>query len=936
MRRWAESGDARPDLIGRSAERRIIDRLIDDIHGGRSASLVLHGEPGIGKTALLDYAMWRAADCRLARAAGVESEEELAFGGLHQLCAPFLDQLDRLPSPQLDALGTAFGLVLGDPPDRFLIGLSVLNLLAEVAADRPLVCLIDDAQWLDRASAETLAFVARRLVADSVLLVFAIRDPIGGHILDGLERLRLRGLDDHHARALLATMRVGPFDNRIRDRIVAETQGNPLALLESWTGLDSAEPIDGLMPSGGQHSAGHIERGFLRRLAALPPQTRQLALIAAAEPIGDVDLLRRAASFAGIDVVAALAAVVDAELIRVDGSVTFRHPLVRSVAYEAGTPVQRQEAHRVLARATDPVTDPDRRAWHLARASVGPDETAAAALEASAGRARSRGGLSAAASFLDRAAQLTADPAQRGARTLAAAEARYQAGAFAEALELLDAADLSRMDDLGRTRAELVRGQIMFAARSASAGLPILLAAAGQLQTLDPTLARETYRDAGYAALTAGQLSSTDGLEQFAAAYRTMPRSPNPCRGEVLLDGLTRVITQRYSAGVPLLLRAVADFCDPDISIAEGLGWLPLASRMAHNGWDFGNWSVLSARLVDLARESGALSILPSALLLRLSNRVYAGDLAGADSLAAEALAIGEVTGSSFFAHYGQLVLQPWRGDGPSTRAAIASIRGDLALSGEGKVFTATEWATAVLHNGHGRYEDALAAARRGAAHPQELGLSTWSMIELVEAAVHVGRPEQAHAAIERIRELTEASGTDWALGTRAQVLAQISHGAKAEELFREAIDRLRPIGVRIQTARLRLLYGEWLRRKNRRVDARAQLGMAHEVLRDSGATAFADRARREYEATGGTLRRSPSRTNRPGEELTPQELQIALLAADGLSNPEIGARLFISPHTVEWHLRKVFGKLGIRSRRRIADRLPDQRSRFSGESHAG
>ncbi|MFI5556132.1 LuxR C-terminal-related transcriptional regulator [Streptomyces sp. NPDC051738] len=490
---------------------------------------------------------------------------------------------------------------------------------------------------------------------------------------------------------------------------------------------------------------------------------------------------------------------------------------------------------------------------------------------------------------LARAAELTPDPVRRAARALAAAQAKYQAGAFDAARELTDAAELGHLDEFGAAQSKLLRGRILSASRSAGSGLPLMLEAAKRLWPLDAALARETYRDAMYAALTAGRLPR-DGILDVAQAVLSAPTPSEPTRDDLLLDGVARVITEGYSVGAPAVLEALGVFRAAEVSRAEGLGWLPLAYRMAHSTWDFETWSVLSARLADLARETGALSVLPSALLLRLSNRVFAGDLDGADSLVVEAGAIGEATGSSFFAHYAALVVEPWKGREATTQQAIEAITQDLLLRGEGKVVTATQWAAAVLYNGLGRYEEAYVAAKRGCENPQA-------------------------AAVQRISDMAQASGTDWALGTSAGVRALVSDGQAADALYREAIERLDTTEVRMDVARARLLYGEWLRRENRRADARAQLGSAHDTLSHIGAEAFAERARRELQATGATIRRRAVTTQ---SALTPQEAQIARLAGDGLTNPEIGAQLFISPHTLEWHLRKVFSKLGIASRREI------------------
>jgi DNA-binding CsgD family transcriptional regulator len=895
--------------------------LVADVKGGLSLSVVLCGEAGIGKSSLLSYARDNAPGCRVVRAVGIEAEAELAFGGLHQLCAPFRKQFDRLPDPQRLALETAFGLSVGKPPDRFLVGLAVLSLLANVADERPLVCLVDDAQWLDQISTQTLAFVARRLLAERVLLLFAMR-PTGGHPLQRLPHLEVEGLPDHDARILLSAVAPGRFDDRVCDRILAEARGNPLALLELPRGLTAAELVVDL-DAEGQPLASQIEKGFLRRIRELEARTQRLLLVAAAEPVGDVALLRRAATSLGIDFARSAKEAEGSDLVTLRDVVRFRHPLVRSAAYRSASPRERQEVHRALAGSIDHDHDPDRRAWHLASAASVADEEIASGLEQAAARAKARGGVASAAAFLDRAAQLTPDPAIRGSRAVAAAREKSQAGAYGEALELLDGAQLAPLGQRELAQADLVRGQVLFASRSASAGLPLLLSAAQRLETLDPALARETYRDALYAALTAGQLLGGEGLEPVVAAVLRMPAPERPSRSDLLLEGVARAYADGYADGVPLLHRALLAYRTEGVSAAD-LGWLPLACRMAHDFWDFESWSVLSAALVDLVREAGALSLLPSALLLRLSNRLYAGDLVTAHALANEAATIGEVTGSSFIAHYGALVVVPWGGDETATRAAIDAIINDPMLTAEGKVLTATEWAAAVLYNGLGRWEEALAAARKGAAYPQEMGLSFWSMVERVEAAARLGRLEEATMTARTVVDLAEAAGTDWARGTAALVTAQVSDEAAAEEYYREALNRLRRAGVDMEIARTHLLYGEWLARVGRTDDAQRMLQLAHGLLARIGATAFVDRARRQLADTGASVTPTSVAGAKAAETLTPQEAEIGRLAAEGLTNVQIGAQLYLSAHTVEWHLRKVFAKLGVRSRREIGASLAD------------
>lgn len=906
-------------LLGRRRQCAALDARIADAAGGRSASLVLHGEPGIGKTALLEYARSRASGCRILRVGGVEAEVELAFGGVHQLCAPFTSRIGHLPEPQRAALEIAFGLSAGRPPDRFLVGLAVLSLLAEAAETQPLVCLVDDAQWLDQISAHTLAFVARRLVAEPVALLFTVRDPIEGHPLQDLPRLQIGGLDDHDARTLLALAAPGRVDERIRDRILAEAHGNPLALLELPRELTAAQMTTQHPRLDDQPVANQIEQGFLRRLRRLAPDTQRFVILAAADPVGDVVLVRRAAEKLGIDVYTASAEAQAADLFTARTMVRFRHPLVRSAAYRSASADERRLVHHALAEATNPELDPDRRAWHLASAAGVPDERVAVSLENAAARARARGGVAAAAAFLERAAQLTPDPGRRGSRSLAAAQAKSQAGEFDDALELLDAVRLQPVDEHEQVLADLARGRVLSSSRSASAGLPLLLDAAKQLESFDPVLATETYRDAIYAAQTAGRLPDAIGVKQVATAVLAMPRPRDPSRADLLLEGLSRMLVEGYPAGMPLAKRSLKAYEYEPLSLEEGLGWLPLACRMAHDAWEFDLWSVLSARLVEQAADAGALAVLPSALLLRLSNRVYAGELVTAESLAAQAATLGEVTGSSFFAHYGAVVVTPWRGNESDARQAIDVIARDPLLRGEGKVMTATEWSAAVLYNGLGRFDEAYAAAVRGSAHPLELGLSTWSMVELVEAAARLGRPGDAAAAVQHIQDMAAAARTDWALGTAAYVSALVSAGSHSEDRYRQAVEQLERTDVGMLTARAHLVYGEWLCNQHRQADARDQLAGAYETFTQMGAGGFAERARRGLAATGVVTTRPPPDT---GTTLTSQERQVARLAAEGLTNPEIGAQMFLSAHTVEWHMRKVFIKLGIRSRRDIGDRI--------------
>ena len=890
---------------------------MENVRAGQSRVVVLRGEAGVGKTALLEYLLERASGCRIARAAGVESEMELPFAGLHQLCAPMLEHLDRLPSPQGDALGAAFGLREGDAPDRFLVGLATLTLLAEVAEAQPLVCIVDDAQWLDHASAQILGFVARRLLAEQIALVGAARTGVGDDVLAGLPELPIRGLGDRDARALLLDNLYGPLDAAVCDQIIGESHGNPLALLELPRTWNMAALAGGFGLPGSQPVAGKIEQSYVRRLGLLPADTQLLVLAAAAEPVGDPVPVWRAAERLGVGVEAA-APLEAAGLVEFGGRVRFRHPLVRSAVYRSASPEARHRVHGALADATDPDLEPDRRAWHRAHATPALDEDVAAELERSAGRAQARGGLAAAAAFLQRAAQLTPEPASRARRALAAAQSKHQAGAPGTALNLLAMAQAGPLDELQRARAELLRAQITFAVNRGRDAPPLLLAAAKRLESLDATLARETYLDAFSAALFAGRLARGGDVREVAEAVLAADwgdssrRSPRAY--DLLLDGLAILTTHGYAAAATTLKRALRAFRDEPISEEDALRWLWLACRIARALGDDASWDELTHRQVQLARKAGALSLLPIALIERFGVQLFVGDLDAAASLVAEAEAVVEATGSQL-APQGAIALAAWRGHEAEASALIQASRQEVERRGEGLWLIATEWASAVLFNGLGRYEDALAVAEQAAEDPHELGLSTWVPTEIIEAAVRSGDPERAAGPLRRLQEISRAAGTDWALGVEARSRALLSEGEAAERLYHEAIERLGRTRIRVALARAHLLYGEWLRRENRRVDAREQLRIAHQLYSSMGMEGFAERARRELSATGETVRK---RTVETPDELTMQEAQIARLASDGLSNPEIGARLFISPRTVEWHLRKVYTKLGVSSRQQL------------------
>jgi DNA-binding CsgD family transcriptional regulator len=901
-------------LTGRRAECAELDGLLAAVRAGDSRVLVVHGEPGAGKTVLLDYLAGRAAGCRVLRLAGVQSEMELAFAGVHQLCAPLLGRLGVLPGPQAEALRTAFGMSAGPTPDRFLVGLAVLGLLSEVAGERPVLCVVDDAQWLDRASAQVLAFVARRLGAEPVGLVFGTR--VAGGDLAGLPELAVAGLSEADARMLLAAVLPGPVDARVRDEIVAETRGNPLALLELPRGMTLAELAGGFGLAGALPLEGRIEDSFRRQIDLLPERARRLLLVAAADPTGDPALVWRAAGRLGIGAQAAGPAA-EAGLAEFGARVRFRHPLVRSAVYRPAPARERRQVHHALAEATDPQVDPDRRAWHRAQAAAGPDEDAAAELERSAGRAQARGGLAAAAAFLERAAALTADPARRAGRTLAAVQAHLQAGVFGKALELLAAAEAGPLDELQAARTDWLRGQVAFASGMSSDAPPLLLKAARRLEPLDLDLARETYLDAWHAALYAGHLAGGGDLEEVSRAARARPPSKGPPQSaDLLLDGLTLLVTDGPAAAAPVLRQATRAFAGPDIPAAERLRWGWMAPVAGAVLWDEEGYSPVE-RLVQLARNAGALGQLPIQLDVQALGALWRGELAVAASLIAEAEAVGEATGARI-PPYVTIRLAALRGREPEAAGLIQATLEQATVAAQGSTVTWAHIAAAILYNGLGRYADALPEARQASEHAP-VTISTSALPELVEAAARTGNTELAAAAHGRLAEWTRAAGTDWGLGLEARCRALLSDGEQADRLYREAIARLGRTRMRPEVARARLLYGEWLRRQRRRTDAREQLRAACQLLEEIGMEGFAERARRELRAAGVAARKRAVTTT---VELTAQEAQIARLAADGLSNPEIGARLFLSPRTVQYHLGKVFAKLGITSRVQLSRAL--------------
>jgi DNA-binding CsgD family transcriptional regulator len=898
-------------LLGRQRECEVLDRLLEAARQGHGRVLVVYGEPGVGKTALLDYAVETASDFRVARSVGVEGEMELAFAAMQQLCSPSLDLMQHLPEPQRDALEVALGLSAGGAPNLFFVALAVLNLLSEAAEERPLLCVVDDAQWLDGASARVLAFVARRLLAERIAMVFAAREPMVS--LRGAAELQVEPLGHRDARELLESVLPGRLDERVLERIVVETGGNPLALLELPRGLTPGQLAGGFgLTAAGPLSAG-IEQSFTRRLARLPHDSKRLLLLASAEPLGDPALLWRAAKKLGISETAG-DAVESEGFATLDGAVTFRHPLVRSAVYSAAERDERRRIHGALADATDPELDPDRRAWHRAQAAAAPDEDVAAELERSAGRAQARGGVAAVASFLERAASLTPESRRRAERQLAAAGAKRDAGELEGALDLLANVESRALDELGLARAELLQAQIALVQQRGSDAGGLFLSAASRLEPIDPSLARETYLEALGGAM-AHDVDVVGGTAAVAVAARAAPWGATARHSDsVVLDAFSTRVLDGFAAAAPLYAKALElELAADDDSRSLSLSRFRNNNIVALELWDADAAHQLAEREVQAARDTGALTHLQFALSFLLRGNIRAGELTTAGLQLDEADMIAEAIGNHRLVN-APMILAAWRGDDARASELIEAGSEEAIARG----WASNSYARAVLANGLGRHEiarDAVWELFRSDA----IGYGTLLVTELVEAASRTGDREMLEYAGDWLAERTRVLDSAWVRGIEALARALSSEGQSADRLYSESIENLSRPRLVLELARAHLLYGEWLRRQRRRLDAREQLRMAHDAFAGMGVEAFARRAERELVATGEHARKRTAETR---DQLTPQEEQISRLVAQGQSNREIAAQLFISPSTVEYHLRKVFRKLGVKSRTQLARQL--------------
>jgi len=905
-------------FVNRETELEAVEGLLAAARGGSSAVLVLRGGPGVGKTMLLEHAIGRASGLRVGRVGGVDSEFDLPYAALHQLLAPFLEEIEALPGPQRDSLASTLGLIEVERSDRFLTALGVLTLLSNAAQDTGLLCAVDDAEWLDEASAQVLSFLARRLVSEGIAMLFTFGAAHPTSVaLAPFRELNFEGLSQVASRELLDRKVEGTLDSGVRDRLVIEAEGNPLALIE-LAQLLTAEQLAGLAPLPKALPLGdRLEQGLMRNVRGLSSDARSILVLVATERSGDPGLLRRAADGLGLS----QTAIDDAEsVLRLGAQITFRHGFVRSAVYALASETTRRDAHLALAEAMDPDADEDRIAWHRAAASVDADETVAADLEASARKARDRGGQVAAAAVLELAAELTPDPSRRAARLLVAADADLAAGALSKADTLLSQLTPKLLDDEQRAEAQRLRGTLALARGDKGSSSTLLIEAARVLAPFDLRKARDTCLDALATAMFAGRLASDRGMREAVECARSMPEPTQTTAADVLLDAFATLVDEGSAAAAPVLRRGVGLAGESGDLRAIGP-----AFQAAFELWDDEALHTLAQRRVDLARGSGAFVALPNALNQLGAYEVLVGRFDAAEACFEEADEISAATGYAGIlgkTGVGPLILAAWRGEDARTRALAEVCSRDGTARGFGTFVGFAQSALGVLELGLGRYHEAMIAV-------QDAGLDqilvTRTLPDLVEAAVRCGEEQLATQAAGELAESTTASGTDWALGVLARSQALLVAGREAEGLYREAIGRLQRSRARTQLARARLVYGEWLRRERRRRDAREELRAASQLFESMGALAFADRAQSELAATGERVHR---RTPETLELLTPQERRIATLVSEGAPNAEVAAQLFISSRTVEYRLAKIFRKLRISSRSELARSLLEARKR--------
>jgi DNA-binding CsgD family transcriptional regulator len=851
----------------------------------------------------------------------VESELDLGFAALHQLVMPFRGRVEGSPPPQRDALGVAFGLETGPPPDRVLVGLAVLSLLASVAQDQPLLCIVDDAQWLDVESVHVLAFVSRRLYADAVGLLLAVRDPVTvGSVFDALPTMWLRGLPDDDARRLLSSVASRSLPTAVVERILAETAGNPLGIVELGSERTAQELTASAALPEPLPLSRRLEARFLGLARTLRADTQMVLLLAAAEPSAELVKLWRAATHLGIDAEASAAEAESSGLVTLDAAVSFRHPLVRSAIYHGANDRDRRRAHAALAAVSDGVADEDGRAWHLAAAAIAPDEAVAAALERAADRARGRGGHAAPASLLRRMVELTPDDTRRATRALSLAEAELAAGNLSTAREIVDQALPHLDDDHQHGLAMRLNGAILLAA-----GMPAeaadVLAAAARLLAPHPSIARETLLDAYDAAVYAGP-TQTRRVVELAQSF--LPAKAAPTVADLLLEGYVARHTAGYDHSVAPFRAAIRALASDELDPRTRLRSFRRGFIAAGTLWDDEALLDLSTRWERLARTLGALTPLPSALEYRASYDVIAGRLDDADARTAEARELLAATENvAFVGAMNNGLSLVIRGRVDEAREAASALIEEGTARGRRSFVRLAQTILTQVELSSGRFDAALAAAV-AAAEDDTAYTTERALPDLVEAAMRTGRRDLALATSATLSARAHAAGTHWGLGMAARARALVNDGAAAEAAYRDAVDHLAQTSARVDQARTHLLFGEWLRRAKRRTDARHHLQTAHEMFLGIGADGYAERAGGELAATGARARR---RTAATSLDLTPQETRVADLATEGASNSEIAAQLFLSASTVEYHLRKVFRKLNVTSRTQLTRRILEQKT---------
>ena len=904
-------------LYGRDAERSRIGELLDGARNARSAVLVISGEPGVGKSALLEDARDQAGDMRVLSGTGVETEAHLPFAALHQIVRPVLGHIENLPQPQAAALRGALGLAAGGSDDRFLVSLAALSLLADAAEVQPLLCLVDDAQWLDDASADALVFAARRLEVEGIVMLFGAREgELRRFEAPGLAELRLGGLDSVTAGALVDRRAGAALSSEIRDRLVAETGGNPLALLELSPALSEAQLSGTEALLAPIPVSARVERAFLSRVYRLPPETQTLLLVAAADESGELAVVLRAAAELGA-AADALDGAEQAGLANVNGTrLELRHPLVRSAVYHAAPLSKRQAAHRALARVLDGDVEADRRAWHRAAASVEPDPSVGEELEQAAQRARQRSGFAAASLAFERAASLTTDEEHQARRLTAAAESAWLAGRAERAFMLLEAARPLVSEPIQRADLHRFLGLIEMTRGVPADACQLLLRSAREVASLDAERALQMLNLAGLAAAYTGDKEAAVAIAEVARGL-ALEETPFLRMLSELLIGLGAHAEDDFANAAPRLRVALelAEELDDDAASKQPVALLFAGRAALYLGDDrtaFRAHREAAAR----ARASGALSIVTQILPRLATAEVWAGHWPAAAANAQEGVQLAREMGQHDIVAQllGMLgLVAALRGSEDECRSLTAETRELASARGLGIVAEFAHWSLALLALGLGRAGEAFKRCREISATM----VVFWAGLDRIEAAIRAGERETASAWLDGFEPWAESSGAAWARAVLLHCRALLAHDEnETERLFLAAFEAHVEAARPFERGRTELAYGESLRRAGRRVEARTHLQAALDRFEGLGAMLWAERAQLELRASGQTARKRDPSTR---SDLTAQELQIARFVAEGLTNREVAAQLFLSPRTIDFHLRNVYRKLGINSRTALA-----------------